>query len=256
MSERPQAGERKIPALSPGVLHAWTLSTPRLETSTHRLFSLLAPDERERANTFKFTLAQRRYVVSRSVLRLLLGSYTALPPSELRFAYGPHGKPRLATRHRPPAVRFSLTHSGDIVVYAFVLGRHVGVDVEEQAPIGDVRELARRYLSDCERRPLVGTFGSAVQSEFARAWTRKEAYLKAVGTGLTARLSEICVADADPIVGNAATLRRGCAHAPRGSWSIVEFVPRRGFVGAVVVSGAQPLELRIDAVPAGIAVLD
>lgn len=172
---------------------------------------LLSPDERDRAASFRFTLDRSRYVVSRGLLRTLLGERLDIDPAQIEFAYGGHGKPRLADDSR---VRFNLAHSGGVVALAFCEGREIGIDVEAQRHDLLAQAIARRYLPaqlamEIERRPEAGR-----AREFLRAWVRQEAYAKGRGVGLE-------------LIGE----------KPQG-WSIADLDLLDGYAAAVAVEGA------------------
>jgi 4'-phosphopantetheinyl transferase len=123
----------------------------------------------------------RRFGLARGFLRALLGSYLGVPAGDLRFEYGPHGKPAL-----PGAIEFSLSHAGDLLAVAVGVDRAVGVDVEKSASSPDILALARRYFCPDEYRWLLAREGADQTDQFFRIWTRKEAYLKARGVGIGA----------------------------------------------------------------------
>jgi 4'-phosphopantetheinyl transferase len=146
-----------------------------------RFESLLSPDERDRAESFRFTRDRSRYVVARGLLRTLLGERLGVGPERVEFAYGEHGKPRLAGEDR---LRFNLAHSGDVLALALCEGREIGIDVEAQREDLFAEGIARRYLPayaalEIERRPEADR-----TREFFRAWVRQEAYAKCRGGGL------------------------------------------------------------------------
>jgi 4'-phosphopantetheinyl transferase len=203
------------------------------------LAALLSDGERARAARFARAAAGRRWATARGILRSLLGAYAGADPRALRFALGEHGKPSLAagvgvggeatgggttdgdasgggTTDRgatgggavaaaagdAPAsldVRFNLSHSGDVALYAFALGREIGVDVELlRRPLGDVAQLAARVLGDAEAERLRAIEAPDVRErEFLRVWTRHEAATKCRGTGIGA--AQAAAPDAPPL---------------------------------------------------------
>jgi 4'-phosphopantetheinyl transferase len=147
---------------------------------------ILSEDERERAVRFRFDLDRDRYVAGRWLLRLLLAGYLGVPPGEIRFDYGPRGKPCLAEAFQPADahLHFNLSHSQGMVLYAIALGREVGVDMEMLRPTLSWESLAPVALSKRETATLT-TLPLERQAEaFLTLWTRKEALAKGIGDGL------------------------------------------------------------------------
>jgi 4'-phosphopantetheinyl transferase len=174
------------PVLQPGEIQLWRAP---LDLSSDRLAALaayLSPDERERAERFQFPELRRRFIAARGTLRQVLGRYAACQPVSLRFEYGPHGKPKLARATSPLDLRFNLAHSHELAVFAVALGREVGVDLEWlDRPLHEPEAIARRFFSPGEQRALLALPVAQRLSAFYDCWTRKEAFLKARGEGLT-----------------------------------------------------------------------
>lgn len=142
----------------------------------------LAPQERSRAERFHFERDRRRYLAARAALRGLLAAHLGTTAGELRFTEGPQGKPRLVD---PPDCRFNLSHSGDLALIAIGGDAELGVDLEELAPMPDAVALARLHYTAAEREALECLPPEGRDAGFLRLWTRKEACLKALGTGLS-----------------------------------------------------------------------
>jgi 4'-phosphopantetheinyl transferase len=178
--------------------------------------ALLSADERQRAARFVFERDRRRYAAARARLRQLLGERLGVAPESLQFVYSPHGKPALARRPGQRDLRFNLSHCGDVAAYAFAEGREVGVDVEAVRPLPGADEVAMRFFSHRERAAYLRLAASARPQGFFDCWTRKEAFVKALGHGLSHPLEAFDV-----------SLTPG--------WTISSFVPGPGLVGAVAV---------------------
>jgi 4'-phosphopantetheinyl transferase len=153
----------------------------------------LEPDERARAQRFRFERDRRRFMATRGILRLLLASYAGIAPGEVRFTYGAHGKPVLAGSASAQSLRFNLSHSRGVTLYAVTHGREIGVDIEFIRDLPDAEAIARRFFSPAEVTALLGLPDDLRRDAFFRCWTRKEAYIKAQGTGLTASLVRFSV---------------------------------------------------------------
>ena len=171
-------------------LDVWVanLDLPAIDMAS--LTQCLAADELERARRFRFRRHQRRYVVAHGFLRRLLARYLNVCPHEVRFEYGPYGKPYLPDFRR---VGFNLSHSDQLAVVAVALGRDVGVDVERVRPEFASPDIAAQFFAPAEQAALNRLHASAYVQAFFACWTRKEAYIKAVGLGLSLGLDTFAV---------------------------------------------------------------
>jgi len=155
-----------------------------------QLATLLSDQERARAARFYHALDRHQFVVAHAVLRQTLGARLHVAPAQLDFEVGPHGKPYLPRENAAGAdIRFSLSHSGDLVLLVLTIGREVGVDVERIVPENENEPLAREYFAPEEIAWLSAVDPASRSVQFYRLWTRKEAYLKACGAGLTMPLA-------------------------------------------------------------------
>jgi 4'-phosphopantetheinyl transferase len=216
--------------LDPGTVHVWYASLDDLPEAVLR--EPLSHDERERVRRFHFERDRRRFVTARGLLRFLLGHYVGRDPADLRFGYGPRGKPFLAGNDGP---RFSLSHSGGLVVLAFARDRELGVDIEQERPLPEAEDLARCYFSPWERAELRRLSPRERQPAFFRCWTRKEAFIKATGNGLSCPLDafDVTLAPRDP----ARLLRiEGEPEAARRFW-LEDLQPAADVAGALAVEG-------------------
>jgi 4'-phosphopantetheinyl transferase len=155
--------------------------------------SLLAPDERERAGRFHFERDRNRYMVGRGRLRQLLGHYLAIPPAQVVFAYTDHGKPYLAPQPGRPDLTFNISHSQQFALLAFAWGQRLGVDVEVIRPLSDAAALVRRFFAPAEVVAWEAVPPQQQAEAFFCGWTRKEAFIKAIGDGLSYPLDRFVV---------------------------------------------------------------
>ena len=178
---------RGLPA--PEGIELWLVEGPTTESERAVLYDLLTEDERARASGFKVAHARGSFIVSRGFLRTILGDTLACAPEAIRFGEGEHGKPFLTGAHAESGIEFNVSHSDDVFLYAVSRDGTVGVDVERKKKDLAVETIARRYFAPEEARRLLeqAPYEDRLPS-FYRCWTRKEAYLKARGTGLTAKL--------------------------------------------------------------------
>jgi hypothetical protein len=181
---------------------------------------LLSADETERARTFYFERDRQRFVIGRGILRILLGRYTGLAARDIAFRYGPNGKPALANAGLEQPLYFNVAHSEALALYAFTRVGEVGIDVEWMRDLPDWQQVAEAVFSPRELAQLRSCPVEQRRDEFFQAWTRQEAVLKALGTGLggaTAAGAEAAyhVYPLHPAPGFAAAL----AALPAGRWT-------------------------------------
>ena len=144
--------------------------------------NILSVDELKRAEKFRFDRHRERFIVQRGMLREILSGYLDMPPKEIRFARGSGGKPALAGEK--PMIRFNLSHSGGYSLYAVAHTREVGVDVEVVRPKPKTAALVERFFSSNEKAAFRKLEPHEKEAAFYAGWTRKEAYVKALGQGL------------------------------------------------------------------------
>jgi 4'-phosphopantetheinyl transferase len=183
---------RGIYALPLDEVHIWRASLDQPQDHFARLTHILSPEERARADRFHFEADRKRCVLARGLLRLLLGHCLGRPADRLRFQYGESGKPSLACGLHPP-VQFNLSHSGDLVLIALSRSRALGIDIERMRMDVATKEIAARFFSAKECRDLATVTPDMRCAAFFACWTRKEAYLKARGDGLSLPLEQFDV---------------------------------------------------------------
>ncbi len=200
--------------------------------------------ETARAARFHFEHDRRHYAAARGWLRVLLGRYLDTPPGALRFGYGPRGKPFFD--HPSGGMRFNVSHSHGHALLAFARGREVGIDLEAGARLGDDWPgLVRRVFSPREQAELAALPADCQRAAFLSGWTRKEAYLKATGLGITEGLHSIEVTldpALPPVLRHPATEE---AHAAR-TWTIHDLRTDATFAAALVVEGGPVCVERFD----------
>jgi 4'-phosphopantetheinyl transferase len=155
--------------------------------------SILSIDEQERAVRFHFEKDRIHFSRCRSALRNLLAVYLTMPPDEIHFEYQASGKPQLAPEQNPNALQFNVSHSGGVALIAIGSEHRLGVDIEKIRPDIDAEALAERFFSVRERAGLRVLPDDLRARGFFACWTRKEAFLKATGTGLSFPLADFSV---------------------------------------------------------------
>jgi len=221
-------------SLSGDVVHVWRVALEPSAGWQETFLRALNDDERARADRFQFDQHRRRFVLARGFLRALLGRYLGIGPEEVRFVYGPYGKPSLADEHGASDLRFNASHSHELAVYAFAEEREIGIDVEyiQQEFAGE--EIARQFFSTYEVNTLLGLPKSEQAAAFFRCWTRKEAYIKAIGSGLSHPLDEFDVTLAADEA--AALIRDHRDDQATSRWSMFN-LELESYTGALVVEG-------------------
>jgi len=214
-------------------VHIWRVSLHAGDP--HALLPLLSADEQARAGRFIFERDANAFIVAHASLRRILGEYLSVAPQSLHFLNGEYGKPAIAG---PPgaALEFNLSHSGDLALIA-VSGRGpVGVDVERLDRRIEHLDLAEQFFSPAERAALrsLRAEADARTEGFFNAWTRKEAYLKATGHGITRGLHhfDVTLAPSEP----AALLADRLDPAAVRRWRMAALSPGAGYAAAVVVA--------------------
>jgi 4'-phosphopantetheinyl transferase len=227
-----RAASAHLPALVTGEVLVWRLELVVDSVTLDRLQHLLDDSERERAARFGREAVRRRFVVARSMLRLLLGHYAGADPGALRLMTGPWGKPALPVGHR---LQFNLAHTGDLAMVALDVERELGIDVESVARDVDVLGVGAHAFSDAEQRALLAVPERERHDAFARIWTRKEAYIKARGEGFSYPTRSFTVSllpgDEDALLVDDA-FPGALAH-----WRVGEITAPGGFHAALAVAG-------------------
>ncbi|HZH31215.1 MAG TPA: 4'-phosphopantetheinyl transferase superfamily protein [Pyrinomonadaceae bacterium] len=223
------------PPLAVGEVHLWRASLVQTPDALSQFHSTLAPDESAKAARYRFRRDRDHYVAARGLLRRLLGLYLARPAESLQFTYGAYGKPSLAGAHAAADVRFNLSHSHELALYAFTRGCEVGVDIERVRAEFAGEDIAARFFSAREVSMLRTLPAHARTHAFFNCWTRKEAYIKARGEGLSHPLDEF---DVSLIPGEPAALlgTRG-DECELARWSLRSVDAGTGYAAALVVDG-------------------
>ena len=226
-------------SLQVGQVHVWRICLEQEDEFLERFRRTLAPEELDRAGRFRFERLQRHFIASRGFLRDVLARYLPQKPADLRFNYNDYGKPSLAGEH---SLEFNMSHSHDVGLVAVTRDAAVGVDVEHIRADFASDEIARRFFSRLE----VEIFNSLPQHEqvaaFFRCWSRKEAYIKAIGKGLSQPLDgfDVTLAPSEP----PALLRAGDDDTRTWSFSDIDIGP--DYASALAVEGVYPEITQID----------
>ena len=223
------------PALAEGCVHIWRLPLAPPPARLAALARLLHDDERERAARFVFERDRTAYTATRGALRTLAGAYLGRRPEELELGYGARGKPYLTAP--PPGAEplcFNVSHSGELALLAFVRGREVGVDIERRREMRDLLSLAHTSFSPHEYEALCRLPPRDHTAAFFACWSRKEAFIKATGEGV----SQLADFDVTVHPDEPARLLRVPGPPPgHPRWSIRDLPAVPGYAAALVVAG-------------------
>ena len=227
----PTARQRAAPCTE-GAVQVVVARTDVGSESVRASAAVLSDGERERARRFAFDRDRRLFIVARALLRRLLAARLDIPPESVELAYGKRGKPALAGRFAASDLRFNLSHSEDVAVYAFASGSELGIDVEAVRAIPDADDLAARCFSRREQARYQALDPRDRALGFFQCWTRKEAFIKALGDGMYHPLDrfDVSLAPGEP----AEILRVGDVPGEQCGWRLEAFSPVPGFVAAVV----------------------
>ena len=230
--------EQVAPGLSPGAAHLWLLCLDAAPLPEPALAELLDREELARAARFRFEIHRRRFIAAHGLLRWVLGHYAGVDPAALRYRVAPHGKPALQLAASSTALEFNLSHSAGWALIGLTQGKPIGVDIELTRDIPEYMDLARANFSPDEVRELQQVEPALQPAAFFACWTRKEAYVKALGAGLSAPLHGFDVS-VDPR--QPARIRRiGESASAAGEWSLLGLQPIDGVWIAAAVEFVTP----------------
>ncbi len=228
MLDRPLLGTRDV--------HVWRVSLDQPPATVERLRQILSLDEQARVDRFHFESDRQHFIVARGCLRTMLARYLQIAPNKIQFSYASHGKPELAISNaQTQPLNFNLSHSGGFALYAFTRVGEIGVDLEHVRPELAGADIARRFFSSSEVARLTRLPANVRHEAFFNCWTRKEAFIKAKGKGLSLPLDQfdVTLAPSEP----AALLRTRWDEHEASRWSLKAIDVGPGYVAAVAVAG-------------------
>ena len=216
-------------------IHLYCAQLDALATRLDDFAALLNEDEHARAARFYFARDRQRFIIARGCLRIILSRYLADEAAQIQFDYNAFGKPHLAAPYAASGLTFNLAHSGEFALYALAYQRQVGVDIEQIRPAVAYEQLARQVFSQAEQQSLRRVPAAQRREAFFNGWTRKEAYIKAQGRGLSLPLDQFTVT----LAPDEAPRLLSTAHAPAEAarWSLQAIPTAPGYVGAVAAEG-------------------
>ena len=228
--------------LQPRQVDIWRVHLKLPADALRALQETLSEDETGRAARFHFQRDRERFIAAHGGLRDILGRYLCVEPRQLEFRANPYGKPGLSEAFAGERLEFNLSHSGDFALFAVTIKRQVGVDIELIREDLSTEEIAGRFFSEREVNELLSLSPEQRSVAFFNCWTRKEAYIKACGLGLSLSLDGFDVSLAP---GQPAILRPSRPDSQEAlRWTLKELEVQPGYAAAVAIEG-QDVEFRL-----------
>lgn len=218
-------------------VHVWAIALDKLPAQVAAFGATLSNGEQARAKRFHFERDQNRFTVGRGFMRSLLGRYLLLAPTQVELTYSDRGKPSLSSGAGPSPLHFNLAHSGGLALLAVTRLGRIGVDVEHMRSLKDADGIAERFFSTRESAGLQELSATQKSAAFFNLWTRKEAWLKATGQGISEALNRVEVSF---LPGEPARLL-SVFDDPEAAkcWYVAHLAPAPGFVGALAVEARE-----------------
>jgi len=221
--------------LNIGEVHVWRASLGHNSSLLQNMFETLSPDEKTRAERYHFDKDKNHFIAARGILREILSRYLETDPVKITFTYSSLGKPALDNSTNNYQLKFNVSHSNGMALYAFSKENNIGIDIEYMRNDVKYEDIAIRFFSQQEASTLRSLPGHLKTHAFYNCWTRKEAYLKAKGEGLTASLNQfnVSLAPGEP----AALLSNQQAPEDPSRWSLHELDVCGQYVAALAFEG-------------------
>ncbi len=222
----------KIIIPSENEIHVWRTQLDFSSAQIEQLWQLLSIEEQKRGLRYKFAQHKRRFTAAKGMLRLILSQYLNQAPEQINFTYNAHGKPQLDQGSKL-SLEFNTSDSNEIALFAISATEPVGVDLEFIHKEIDAEAIARRFFSDYEVRELLELPNEQRNAAFFNIWTRKEAFIKALGLGLSFPLKGFDVS----LEKQAALLSVRQGGHIAAEWSLFALEPAEDYAGALAVRG-------------------
>ncbi len=218
-------------------IDVWCVSIDVDESVLYSLMRTLSEEEREKARRMKIEKPRKYYMASRGLLRQILAAYVKQAPELLEFEYGPNGKPTLSEKFDNSGIKFNVSHSHGLALCCVTREREIGADIEKMRDDVEITDISKRFFSSREHEELIKLPVDDQKRGFYNCWTRKEAYLKATGQGLTFPLSQF---DMSLTPGEPAVMIAHQSDPGQVSmWSIVDLDVGPDYAAAIAVEGKE-----------------
>lgn len=219
-------------ALENNQIHIWRIDINNPTVDVDHLFSdILSEDEKKRADRLRSEKDKRRFIVSRGLLRENLGSYLGAEPSEITFDYNKYGKPDIKPKYNPRNIKFNVSHSANLAIYAISQNREIGVDLEYIREVRTADKIIKRFFTKQETDFYHSQPEGKKNLAFFTLWTRKEAYSKARGMGIGLPLKEFDL----NLIPNPRNISSD--NKPKSKWSLIDIEINEDYLAALATEG-------------------
>lgn len=213
-------------------VHIWKAKLDVSISLEKKLWHILSADEKNRANKFRFQSDRLHYIAARGILRSILSNYLKIKPSEVSFQYGSQGKPALNPNHN---LKFNISHAGGLALFAMTMNHEIGIDLERIKEEIEIDLIANRFFAPGEIKRLFSLPKKDQPQAFFQCWTRKEAFIKAKGDGLSFPLDQFEVSFGASEQGR--LIKTAWGENEVANWHLTTFDPEEVFTGALAVYG-------------------
>lgn len=210
-------------------VYVWTIDLNHRQENLLEYEGLLSASEQERANAFHFAHLRQRYILRRAAYRQILSICLNCPPQDIKFSSNAFGRPELHPCHNNTSLIFNTSSSEDIALFACRLNGSIGVDIEKKRNFDDPDQLIESFFSETEKTQWQAMADQEKHNAFFTGWTRKEAYVKALGQGLSLDLTSFSISF-DPACNDLLN--------PKENWRFYTFDPIAGYRASLVYQGA------------------
>ncbi len=216
-------------------VHVWRVFLDVTTVEFENLLGFLSVDELARSGRFHFERDQKRFISARGMLRKILGSYLNKHPGKICFVYSSHGKPMLTDNPGDDSICFNLSHSGAFALYAITLRKKIGIDIESIRDDVSVGQVAQQFYSKNEVSSLEKIDINKRPGLFFKYWTRKEAFLKALGKGISFPMEHCDVSLINGSILSPVTVRDN--NSVISNLYVQDLFPGNGYAAAIAIEG-------------------
>jgi len=213
-------------------VHIWLIPFDKIINRISFFEDLLSQNELSRAGKFHFEMDRSKFIVGRGILRLILSKYSGILPSQIKFIYNEFEKPSLEKGQNSMFLEFNTSHSASFITIGITIVAQIGIDIENLERKSDLLELAKRYFAEGEFINLISLPKDLMIEGFYNCWTRKEAFIKAIGNGLSHPLDTFEVT----LTPDEETRFLKIAGENVEEWSLINIEPHSEYVGAIAVN--------------------
>lgn len=223
----------KFPGCLYGIdhIHVWKASLDYNESKINSAIEFLSMDEVERANRFYFENDRSQFIVRRSILKQIIAKYLEIDPKNLLFGYNLFGKPHLINDSLKHSLKFNMSYSNNMALYAISYEIEVGIDIEFIQKDIEFQQIIDRFFSPNEIEYLRNINIDKRKEEFFKIWTRKEAVLKALGKGVSIPLQMVNVAyNRSNFIFR---IHNDGNHGEKSSWNVQDLLPANNYIASI-----------------------